>query len=181
MRQPKPPPVAALLSSHTHKDEDNDEMDQGSSTNKAVEVVSNLLEGIAVGLGGGEQHYDDASSIKSGSSMKHRKHSSHSSYDKRLPKLNYNNDDDTDKTTSAIPYRGFGNNNSDNNSAISTEEKAVTTSSSSVPTRRRRYFGTMIRNLFTPQGTDMQLLLTKLDTQFSKLDMLMEVEHQFKT
>ncbi len=186
MRESKPPPVAALLSSHTHKDEDNDEIDQGSSnTNKAVEVVSNLLEGIAVGLGGGEQH-DDASSIKSGSSMKHRKHSSHSSYDKRLPKLNYNNDDDADNnndettTSSAIPYRGFGSNNNDiNSSAISTEGTAVATStSSSVPTRRRRYFGTMIRNLFTPQGTDMQLLLTKLDTQFSKLDMLMEVEQQ---
>lgn len=182
MRKPKPPPVAALLSSHTHKDEDNDEMEGSSSatTNKAVEVVSNLLEGIAVGLGGAEQH-DDTSSIKSGSSMKHRKHSTHSSYDKRLPKMNYNNDDDHDgdeTTSSAIPYRGFGNNNDNNSSAISTEEAAAASSSSSVPTRRRRYFGTMIRNLFTPQGTDMQLLLTKLDTQFSKLDMLMEVEHQ---
>jgi hypothetical protein len=171
----KPPPATAFLRKHTHSDED----EQAAAPNKAVEVVSNLLEGL-VGSTTSSPAAEDDTSVKSGSSMKHRKESS---YEKRLPKMIYNttennNDDEASSVGSSnsnnriIPYRGFGN------SYIQPTSTTTTTAATVAPIPTRRKLGSRLRNLFSPRSTDMQLLLAKLDTQFQKLDMLMEFEQQ---
>lgn len=74
-------------------------------------------------------------------------------------------------SSSRIPYRGFGN-----NSYTSTSTITAAAAAAPIPTRRK--LGSRLRNLLSPRSTDMQLLLTKLDTQFQKLEMLMEFEQQ---
>jgi hypothetical protein len=85
-----------------------------------------------------------------------------------FPRKQTHTDEDEKDPQYLIPYRGFGN--SDANAT------ATTTAAAPIPTRLK--LGTRLRNLFSPRSTDMQLLLAKLDTQFQKLDMLMEFEQQ---
>jgi hypothetical protein len=120
----------------------------------------------------GDEAADGASS-KSESSMKYQKESTRS-YGKSSPKLNHNtqvnNSEDNGaavgSSNSRVPYRGFGN-----NGTLTAAAPAVL-----LPTRLN--LGTRLRNLFGPRDTGMQLLLSKLDTQFSKLDMRMQLEQQ---
>eukprot|EP00984_Skeletonema_dohrnii_P015632 scaffold6778_cov97-Skeletonema_dohrnii-CCMP3373.AAC.8 len=92
----------------------------------------------------------------------------------RLPIMNSNTADNgdvaSDNSNSKIPYRGFGNSY--------VEPTETTTAATTTPTTTRRNFGSRLRNLFSPRNADVQTLLGKLDIQFKKVDMLMEVEQQ---
>ena len=67
-----------------------------------------------------------------------------------------------------VPYRDF--------SSSKTTEAAAAAAAAPIATRRN--FGSRLRNLFSPRNTEVQTLLSKLDVQFKKVDMLMEVEQQ---
>ena len=74
------------------------------------------------------------------------------------------------KLENGIPYRGFSVSPIQLTSSIEAKETPVSTT--------RPSFGSRLRKLFNPRNTDMQQLLTKLDNQFKKVDLMMEVEQQ---
>ncbi len=79
-------------------------------------------------------------------------------------------------SSSEIPYRDFGNSSVLQPTATATTPTTTAAAASPIPTRRN--FGSRLRNLFSPRKADVQTLLTKLDIQMKRVDMLMEVEQQ---
>lgn len=161
-KSPPPPSASAFLQKHTYQSEDDTKDALSSSGSRGpTEMVSNLIEGL-VG-GGAAQSGDDDASVNS---MKHRKEGS-LPYDKRTPKMGYNNDVEGGGggNPSAVPYRGFGS-----------KASVAPSGAQAAPGKPGPFAGLRyrLRGFFSPRATDIQQLLIKLQAQFNML----EVDHR---